>query len=247
LGIDPYDEHECSEEIGALLQSANLSRIDPPVRTDLLEASTPASLASDLDWLSKALPYVRSDGVGANGADDGLPRPRTAHALGYDRARLLRQEIHLSPQPIRDLAELLQSACSWPPDHEVNLDGPPHLSALVGKDAQGRARLVGPCLGHWAQRFRLARALYFLVDPAHEHVRLVTSAYTWDQRASRSFAAELLAPAEALRSKVQGAASIDRIDELAHEFDVNPTLVEHQLRNHRIAWVEGASGEADDS
>ncbi|MBI1900751.1 MAG: hypothetical protein HYS13_06530, partial [Planctomycetia bacterium] len=191
-------------------------------------------------------PYVRPEAAGANGACYSVPRRITAHALGYERARSLRQQNGLPPEPISDLGKLLQSACGWPPDHEINISGTTeNLSALVGRDSEGKARVIGPRLGHWAQRFRLARSLYFLADPANEHVRLVTSAHTWDQRASRSFAAELLAPAEALRGKVQGTASIDHIDKLAHAFDVNPTVIERQLRNHRIAWVEGASWDDD--
>ena len=68
--------------------------------------------------------------------------------------------------------------------------------------------------------------------------RLVTKAYTWDQRASRAFAAELLSPADALRDEVHDGVSPAKVDELAHKFRVSPWVIEHQLKNHRIGWTE---------
>jgi hypothetical protein len=165
----------------------------------------------------------------------------TAHQLGYQRAALFRRQFSVSPDPVFDLSAMLHERCGWsvPGRQTVMIDGVTNVSALVAVGGDRRPCVVGPSLGHWAERFRLARALYFLPDASQPwRPRLVTRAYTWDQRASRAFAAELLAPAEALRAQLGSVVSADDVDHLARQFDVRPSLVEHQIRNHRLAWLD---------
>ncbi len=111
---------------------------------------------------------------------------------------------------------------------------------MVGKDHEGFPRLVvKESRREASRRFRLARALFFLPSAdAPATLRLVTGAYTWDQRASRAFAAELLAPAAALRSLVGDNISTEQIDDLATDFNVSSSVIEHQIANHRIGWIE---------
>ena len=69
--------------------------------------------------------------------------------------------------------------------------------------------------------------------------RLVTSSHTWTQRASRAFAAELLAPAGALRQRIHGDRVSGReVARLAEEFLVDNELIERQIENHTIAAVD---------
>lgn len=92
--------------------------------------------------------------------------------------------------------------------------------------------------GNWGDRFRLARALFFRPEPeVASPPRLVTRGYTWDQRASRAFAAELLAPACILRNRLGETVTLEELDGLSEEFGVRPNLIEHQIRNHNIACV----------
>ena len=74
--------------------------------------------------------------------------------------------------------------------------------------------------------------------PALVQNSLLTRAYTWDQRASRAFAAELLAPEAALRQEVHDGVPHARVEELAKKFHVSPWVIEHQIENHRIGWTE---------
>lgn len=59
------------------------------------------------------------------------------------------------------------------------------------------------------------------------------------QAHSRAFAAELLAPASWLRSRVGNAPTVnsDAIDDLAAELCVSPLVVQHQIQNHTVAEI----------
>jgi Zn-dependent peptidase ImmA (M78 family) len=67
---------------------------------------------------------------------------------------------------------------------------------------------------------------------------LVTNAHTWIQQASRAFAAELLAPINALRARVprevEARNYVTLVDELASHFEVSSRVIEHQLENAEI-------------
>jgi hypothetical protein len=238
LGLDPYDEDELTDELADLMQS-RVSGLPEDLQHDLVDAATGNSLVSDLDWLDHALSRVSMGTATRNGTP--LTTATTAHQVGYQRAAQIRRSCSFPQGPISDLQALLHDRCGWPaPEQQtVTMEGTPNLTALVARDHNNNPRVVGPPLGHWAERFRLARALYFLGDAAVAVCpRLVTRAYTWDQRASRAFATELLAPAEALRAQVGDAVSADEVDQLARQFDVRPNLIEHQIRNHHLAWVD---------
>ncbi|MFV1969362.1 MAG: ImmA/IrrE family metallo-endopeptidase, partial [Pirellulaceae bacterium] len=237
LGLDPYNENDLTDDLVEVMQS-RLSGLPPELQHDLVDAATASSLVSDLNWLDKVLPHVS---VGTGASNGTPPKPTTAHQLGYQRAALFRQQFSLPQDPISNLQTLLHDHCDWPAPWQqtVTIEGTTNVSALVGKDRDNNPRVVGPSMGHWAERFRLARSLYFLSDVTQAVCpRLVTRSYTWDQRASRAFAAELLAPAQALRAHVGNVVSADQVDRLARQFDVRPNLIEHQIRNHRLAWVD---------
>ena len=59
-----------------------------------------------------------------------------------------------------------------------------------------------------------------------------------EQRASRAFAAEFLAPAAGLARHLgrRASASPRQIDDLARLYRVSPLAIGHQIENHRIAW-----------
>lgn len=56
--------------------------------------------------------------------------------------------------------------------------------------------------------------------------------------AIRAFAAEFLAPAEALRQRLGGEqVSPDEVEDLACDFDVSGYVVRHQIENHNLAQI----------
>lgn len=85
------------------------------------------------------------------------------------------------------------------------------------------------CVGEKSRSLR--RGVYGSVFPVARWI------VVWSQRASRAFAAELLAPAEELAARATGRVTYDQVAELASEFQVSQMVIEHQLTNHRIASV----------
>lgn len=245
MGLDPYDPCALSDDFVDLLER-ELPRLEPELRADLVEATSAKDLSLDLDWLSKARRKAGAVAEMTNGFDwtDGVARPRSpkfAHEWGYQWAELFRSSMDLEPGPIPDLPELLHRRChwGWDADQFVERSGPTRVSGMVTSDTQGKPRVIWPGASGDSTRFLLARALFFVpLLHAGESARLVTKAHTWEQAASRAFAAELLAPADSLRAEFSGGISQEELKTAADRFAVSTMVIEHQIINHQIGWIE---------
>jgi len=241
LGLDPYDPEELTPELVDLLEHQVASQ-PTLLKNDLLEASSGKTLSRDLDWTTAAASKLNGIAAETNDRQDlrsSLQSMSTAHQVGYEKARVYRKTFDIPASPVGDVVALLHRRCGWPSDPEIILEGPPNPSrlAMIGTDGAGYPRLVTNQSRHvTSRRFRIARSLYFL--PAVDHPstrRLITGAHTWDQRASRAFAAELLAPAAAVRTEIaDDEISDELIDDLAGKFNVSSWVIEHQLANQDI-------------
>jgi hypothetical protein len=84
-------------------------------------------------------------------------------------------------------------------------------------------------------RFLACRGLYMALRGATRGPRLVTDARTWVQRASRAFAAELLAPRTSALERYAEAERRVGCDEaevqVARHYDVSPKVIRHQIEN----------------
>ena len=80
-----------------------------------------------------------------------------------------------------------------------------------------------------------ARALYHATFACGAGPRLLTEARTWDQQASRAFAAELLAPQAELKARFDDGAWAENpeavVGSLATEYRVSEMIVWLQLKN----------------
>ena len=105
--------------------------------------------------------------------------------------------------------------------------------AIVGQSPAGDVISAGPMSLHpYSQRFLVARSLYHVLVTSRESQRLVTRAYSWDQKASRAFAAELLAPQRALIKRLGSTpADPQAIETLGKEFGASSMVIEKQLQN----------------
>ena len=111
---------------------------------------------------------------------------------------------------------------------------------------QGREPVVaGPVLPRKdSQRFLEARGLYHAAHACGQGPRLITAAHTWDQQASRVFAAELLAPRAGLLADIPSELNMSAEDwealtaRLSKKYLVSMQVIEHQLEN---AGVEPAA------
>ena len=246
LGLDPYDPDELTDRHEELMR-ASVSPLEAELREDLLDASTADGLPADVSWIAAAHDIAISTGAPAASGpkQPSIPtvRKSTAHETGYECARVLRQTL---PAPnggvVTDVREAMQEF-GWAQPPLLTTPSKPAslIDAMVDRSPSGAAVVVAPAdCGLRQERFRLARALFLHYVAASPERRLVTAAHTWDQQASRAFAAEFLAPAEVLAKHVRTRISLRDIDELADEYQVSPLVIEHQIENHRLGSLTDA-------
>lgn len=239
LGVDPYDDLQMTPELSSFIEET-LGDPQLPVARDLAEAGEPEAIAQQWSWIKGTVaalqlkPIAVATGVGSTVHD---PSPWRA---GYELAGLVRQRAGLGQAAIvPSVGAVAEAAAGLALRAEPRNHVPGgRLRAVVGA-ARDAIVVAGPLpLRNDSRRFQEARGLYFAVRGCQQSERLITGAHTWDQQAARAFAAELLAPREAMRAKLRGPADQATIEVLAREFGVGTVLIENQLRNEGIEIAE---------
>ena len=242
LGVDPFDPDELTDDLEEALRH-DIAMLDAPLRHDYLDAAEPGTLRRDLEWLRQADALAADAGPGQSA--ETTPRDSNIHAAhrrGYDCAMALRQ--HLWPAdgqgPIKDLDDAL-ARLGWAqsPSRVLEIESDSRLEASVTRSRAGAPVAIVGEAGNVGNRFRLARSAYLhhFTGSGLAQRRLVTEAHTFDQRASRAFAAEFLAPRAGIDERLRGRASPAQIEELAAHYDVSSWAIGHQIQNHRLAWI----------
>ena len=246
LGVDPYDPDELTDQHEAMMK-ASVSTLEAELRDDLLDVSTADELPADVAWISAARKKAMSADPHAASKPKRPPpsatRKGTAHETGYACARSFRQHVSIpnGGRPV-DVPEVMREL-GWAQSPSVTTASKPAspIAAMVdGGPSRAAVAVVPAGCASGEARFRLARALFLHHFGAAPGRRLVTSAHTWDQRASRAFAAEFLVPAAALAGQVGPRISPQDIDELADHYEVSQRVVEHQIENHRLGSLTDA-------
>ena len=249
LGLDPYDPDELTDRREELLK-ASMSSLEGELKLkgDLLDAATADALPADVRWIDAAHERALGSRPSArNGREVERPSPRqTAHETGYECARRLRRNLFgANGGPVADMRAIMQDL-GWAEKPLLITDSKPAspFDAMLDRSDGGAPVVVAYQGGDIKpDRFRLARSLFFhhfATAATAQARRLVTSAHTWDQQASRAFAAEFLAPADALAEHVAGPVSFSDVDKLGDEFRVNSLVIEHQIDNHHLGFVADA-------
>lgn len=200
-------------------------------------------LLYDLNWISNR-PGNWDDLKRIRGVIGNLHCGQFPWNQGYDLARTVRQGLGLNgnqfPSSFDILAdwfrvsssELMESMTMKTP----LLTG---LEAVVGENRNGspgfilkkKARLEN-------QIFSFGRALCDYLVYQHSP-SLVSEAGTERQKRNRAFAAEFLAPAESIQKNISGhEVTCEEIDEIAYHMGVSSFVIEHQVKNHRLAVVK---------
>lgn len=253
LGINAHYDDELSDADARRLESV-MAQLDPQLGDDLLDAATIETIRKDLDWLQGAHGLAKEARRSAPGhlltssndatLDQGRRDQRNstaAFSVGYAHAQALRAQASEPLGTLSDLPAFVRDF-GWADTPAVPTRTQPAspLHALID---YGRGDV--PFIAYHStptqtgQRFLLARSLFIQACSSQPQRRLVTDSHTWNQRASRAFAAELLAPAESLRQRIGGDRVTPRqMESLAHEFDVDLELIERQIDNHALATVD---------
>lgn len=238
LGEDPYDPEGVDESLVELIET-RVNTLAPSLREDLIEATTARTLRAGYEHMSTFAGTLGPAGAGTRPSlrDQAGPQSPWAHRDGYVRAERVRKMFGLAPDaPIPDLPGLIEDR--FGSFQRLSVAAPPGSSpidGLVGNDARGiHAVVMEQKSRPDAARFLLARALHhWLFTLEDGDRRLLTRAHGWEQRASRAFAAELLAPAAAIQRRLDEEPDIDETT-LAEEMDVSPRVIGHQMENHGL-------------
>jgi hypothetical protein len=242
MGVDPYDPDEATDELVEAVERG-IRDLPDELRADLLEGSIAASFVENMKWVERERAGLEDTISGTRFPTIDLEVCSTAHETGYRAARRVRAEILglQSRAALPDIKSALVDRLGWTPTLVRPGPAADRLQGMVGIDSASLAPiLVAPGdRGERAERFRLARAAFFPVTKnMGRSGRLLTGSVTRSQRMARAFAAELLAPAEAIRPYVSGSVNDQTLEQLADDFAVSTMVILHQIENHRLGYVE---------
>jgi len=180
--------------------------------------------------------------------DEGVEVPITAEpwsrgwecARVYRRVRKLSEKIPLhmeDPLPwveaprVRALPGSADSVIAWRASH-----APVRSCVRARQSSSGKLR----------HRFGLARDLYFVAFGARsdeDFARVVSPRVVGSTSIPNAFAAELLAPLEAVKHHLGGANEVDlfTVSEIASKLNAPPMCVRHQVENHKLAMIQDAA------
>ena len=115
------------------------------------------------------------------------------------------------------------------------------ISGAVEREEDNmRVALAGNNRAH--RKFAAGRAAFLAWSQGKNSSRLVTTARTRDQQASRAFAAELLAPAKFLKKRLGERSEVSpfTLDKISEEMGIASTVVHYQAKNHGYYIAEAA-------
>jgi hypothetical protein len=241
MGIDPYDDREMTEDLARFFEQAITSPDDPLVR-DLTEVARREFIVQQWSWLTS---IVAELGLGPNPVHLSFELPSrelSPPLFGYELASKVRAQAKISPKsPLDSVEAVAQDVTGKTLRLEERNHAPGQgIRAIVGRSA-GDIVCAGPAPPRAdSKRFLIARSLYHAIVTTESSHRLVTGAFSWEQKASRAFAAELLAPRRALAERIStSGADSDAIESLSRDFKASTIVIEKQLENAGIPLSSG--------
>lgn len=234
LGLDPYSDAEQYEsQIVAAARELPSSILDY-----FYDAVSPSNIADALGWVTASLLEVlKSDGELDQSVVDVRDTLRRASILRHDapwtagwrQAAIVRRALGIDPSSNFDIDLFVKGLTRPAKERRIQAAG-------RGGRSTTNVVILSRRYARTSQRFTLARAFWHIVANDQSEF-LVTASYTEAQKIERAFAAELLAPAQgisdALKSTLADVQEED-LTEIAEQYDVSNTIVEHQLHNQLL-------------
>lgn len=244
MGLSPYCEHP---EIDAIL-AVMADKFPVSMLIDLCDATFRGNFRSSADLtteisedLNKAEPVDMHEFLKTSRPDDLNPK---AYEWGYratDAARSAFDISHDDPLGSIALFERLKLSFLLQKRAESEVAGASPVTGAVARSEDiVRMSLANTTVPH--RKFAAARALFLTWSRANASSRLVTSARTRDQQASRAFAAELLAPSRYLARRLGDRREVSpfTLDKISDEIGISPAVVYYQANNHGYYVSEAA-------
>ena len=152
---------------------------------------------------------------------------RGASAARALREQLGSREAHISDERLCTLAGIMQGAADYHPD------GAP-ISFELDQNAR-EGKVVLRARNPNSRRFDIARILGdTVIERSTGRLRPVTRSGTYRQKMQRSFAAEFLAPIDALTAFLEKDFSEESLEDAADYFGVSDFVVRLQLLNNHV-------------
>lgn len=238
MGLDPYNPDEVPDGLARFLECAFADREEPASR-DLTEVARPDSIEQQWSWVGKASRDLK---LGPNAVELPFALPPVHSSppyFGYQLAREVRATAGVEDEPlgsVEDAARSLFHHVRFRVEERNHIPGQGIL-AIVGRSSSGDVVAAGPTnQDPHGRRFLAARGLYHALVASEAGPRLVTRAYSWDQKASRAFAAELLAPQRSLVNRLASSTADPRsVEMLSKEYGAGAMVIEKQLENAGVS------------
>jgi hypothetical protein len=193
---------------------------------ELLNAERLREIASEKGFDAKPSDVVRLRTAARSPRGGQIP----AWRLGADAARALREQEVPNGKPISD--EKLAGMAGVEAGILQDRQGAPGISFALDENAN-RGRVVLRSKWHEGRRFELARLLGDrIAAPGGARLLPATRAYTYRQKMQRSFAAEFLAPFDAVDEFLESDYSSEKQQDAAARFIVSPITIRTLLVNH---------------
>jgi hypothetical protein len=244
LGLSPYVQHrEVDDALDAIA-----AKISDTMLIDLCDAANLGSFVRAVELttgISEALIKAKSVDL-----RDLLKAPKPAdltskaYEWGYratDAARRTLGIVNDDPNGSNAFFDRLKLDPN--DDSNVSSEGSAItqiLGAVARQDDEMRVSVMGANGGQ--RKFAAARAAFLAWSDTKTSSRLVTTARTRDQQASRAFAAELLAPAKYLKKRLGDRSEVSSfaLDKISEEMGIASTVVRYQAKNHGYYVAEAA-------
>lgn len=240
LGLEPFSMEEELED--QILKAASL--VGPELLEEFFPAADTHGLIEKAEAIASAMKTIE---IGRNENSsleklrlrlNGLEASPLAWERGYELAKCVRSQLNLEGAAVSEA--LLREFVN--PEELGLLDAIPRIDGLVSRNCSAVGSAVSSVLltrRPETAKFALARILCESLRLAESRSTLVTKERTDRQKLSRAFAAEFLAPAEEIGRRLPGRVIYrDNVDELAGEFEVSALVIENQIKNHGLGWIE---------
>jgi hypothetical protein len=229
LGVEPYT---CTDDEAYAVEVA-AKRLEGDSFGEFLASQTADSVNDSLQWLERNARTSDSSSVldVPKFTDEGSSTsPKMGWELGYSAAKKFRHQLGIDSsktfKSIHSIARLFGNGKFQQGEGRAR-----NIRAAVYHN--GATKFVLPDLIPTSKTFALTRAVGDHVMFGSEPIVPITDSDSYRQAAGRAFAAQFLAPAEAVGSARSAGL---RMDEIAVRFGVSPEVIRWQLENaSRIA------------
>lgn len=246
LGFDP---DRVPDEVAESIERAG-DRLPVETLEDLCTSIDPSTLGEGTAWVTSTQERIQriepearegaqqfAEALRAAGRKVGRDPSLLPWDRGYRTARAVRELVEADERkgvPVEHLVARLGLA-----DRVVDVPRIDKIAALTGVGEEGVPRIAVTPRTEAGRRFAIARALFDFIATGARVPRLATRAETERQKAGRAFAAELLAPAEAIARRLPADRRLqpEDLDDLAAEFGVSSWVVAHQIEHHGLATI----------